>query len=115
MDDKETINAKFVGDPADDFAGPSNISMFGVDFTKGEYVEVTDANAIRKIRGHSHFHVEGEGEVEAVHTETDDLPALGLEALKDLARAEGVEFQEDTTKAKLMKAVRAKRAADASA
>lgn len=117
MDKNETaaINARFVGDPADDFSGKSNVTMFGVDFEKGEFTRVEDPDAIRKIRGHSHFEVEGEGEVKKKTVETDELPPLDLEALKEVARDEGVEFEDDTTKPKLMKAIRAKRKANAKA
>lgn len=122
MDDKneaETVNARFVGDPADDFSGPSNISMFGQDFEKGEFVTLKDPAVIRKVRGHSHFEIEGEGEVRKTETDTDELAALaggtgGLERLKEVAQAEGVEFEDDVTKPKLLKAIRAKRKADAS-
>lgn len=125
MDDKNTeveaINAKFVGDPNDDFSGPTNMTMFGQDFKKGEYVELTDPAVIRKVRGHSHFQIEGEGEVEATNTGRDDLAQLGagtggLERLKELAQSEGVDFDpEDQSldKAKLMRKIRAKRKADA--
>lgn len=114
-DDKTAISARFVGDPADDFSGPSNITMFGQDFEKGEFVTLTGEAVIRKVRGHSHFEIEGEGKVEAKTTTKDELPPLGLEALKEVAQAEGVPFEDDTTKPKLIKAIRAHRKANASA
>lgn len=35
--------------------GPDEIVMFGLTFPKGEPVEVKDAHAIKKLKGHSHF------------------------------------------------------------
>lgn len=112
---KETasVSARFVGDPADDFSGPSNVTMFGQDFEKGEFVTLTDEATIRKVRGHSHFEIEGEGRAKAKNIAKDELPPLGLEALKEVAQAEGVAFEDDTTKPKLIKAIRAKRKAEA--
>ena len=122
MDNKvEPITAAYVGDPADDFSGPSKIEMFGLEFTKGEMVEIEDATAIRKIKGHSHFHVEGDDKPEASAGGRDDLATIGagtggLDALKDLAKNEGVDFDEEkATKASLIKAIRAKRKHDANA
>ena len=109
----EAISARFVGDPADDFSGPSNITMFGTDFEKGEFVTIDDPAVIRKVRGHSHFEIEGEGKVKAKATTKDELPPLGLEALKEVALAEVVPFEDDTTKPKLIKAIRAARRAAA--
>jgi len=111
--EETAVKARFVGDPADDFSGPSSIQMFGKDFVKGEFTQIDDPAVIRKVRGHSHFEIEGEGEVQKKNVAKDELPALGLEALKDVARAEEVDFEDDTTAPKLIKAIRAKRRADA--
>lgn len=102
---------RFVGDPSDDFSGPSSMSMFGMEFPKGEFVAVEDEAVARKLRGHSHFEEEGGEKIEKKEVVRDDLPALDLEAMKDVARQEGVAFEDDTTKAKLMKAIRSHRKA----
>jgi len=112
MEDNATTSAvrvRFVGDPADDFSGPTNVSMFGQDFEKGEFTTIEDPTLIRKLRGHSHFEVEGEGKVKATNVDRDELAPLGLEALKEVAHAEAVPFEDDTTKARLLKAIRAAR------
>jgi len=105
---------KFVGDPNDDFSGPSSMTMFGEEFPKGEFVAITDENVLRKLRGHNHFAFQGEAAPKASGGKGDDLAQIGagvggLERLKDLARSEGVPFEDDTTKPKLMKAIRAMR------
>lgn len=110
----EEVKARFIGDPNDDYSGPRNISMFGQDFEKGEYVTLKGEDVIRKVRGHNHFEIEGEEVERADKPEKDDLAQIGagvggLEALKDVARAEGVHFEDDVTKAKLMRAIRAHR------
>jgi len=104
----ETDDAKvrFIGDPSDDFSGPSSMSKFGMEFPKGKFVAVKDPETRRKLRGHSHFEFEGDEEAEGSRRETDELPALKLEALKEIAAAEGVDFPANTTKAKLMEAIR---------
>jgi len=107
----EGTQVRFIGDPKDDFSGPSSMSMFGMEFPKGEFVGVTDEAALKKLRGHSHFEFEGDAKVRPERREVDDLPALKLEALKDVATAEGVDFPANTTKAKLMEAIREARIA----
>ena len=97
---------RFVGDPSDDFSGPSSISMFGMEFPKGAFVGVEDENVIRKLRGHSHFEFQDGTKVEKKVVNRDDLPSMGLEQMKEVAQAEGVAFDADTTKQKLMRAIR---------
>lgn len=46
---------KFIGDPDNEELIPDVITMFGVDFKKGEASEVEDETAIGKFRGNSHF------------------------------------------------------------
>ncbi len=45
------MKARFVGDPNDHGSGPERITVFGVEFVKGEWTTVTN----RRLRTHSHF------------------------------------------------------------
>ena len=105
----------YIGDPNDDGSGPRNITIFGYDFTKDEPARVRggtkdEQSIIRKLRGHNHFVAEGDEKPEFTKGgAVDELPALSLEDMKDVARAENVEFADDTTKPKLMRAIRAQR------
>lgn len=49
------MRAKFVGDPSDGFSGPNVYSFRGVNFPKGKWVPLTDAETFRKCEGSSHF------------------------------------------------------------
>lgn len=74
----------YVGDPKDDFAGPSEMPVWGTTFKKGEPQFVPEDKMIvaRKkslasiLRGHSHF-VEGDQTVEG---EKQDLELANLRA-----------------------------------
>lgn len=120
MDDQnETTEAEgviftYIGDPKDDGSGPREITMFGYEFTKGEAARVNDKDAVRKLRGHDHFVEDGKETPNFTKNgPADELPSLSLEDMKSVATAEGLEFPEDTTKPKLMKALRAHRRANA--
>lgn len=49
------MRAKFVGDPSDGFSGPNVYPFRGVNFPKGKWVGLTDAETFRKCEGSSHF------------------------------------------------------------
>jgi len=51
------MRAKFIGDPNDNFSGPGQITVWGVEFKFDQWTEVTDPRFAR----HNHF-------------ETDDGP-----------------------------------------
>jgi len=44
---------RFIGDANGD--GPDSVKLFGLSFTKGEPVEVSDPHAVAKLQGNSHF------------------------------------------------------------
>lgn len=44
---------RFIGDANGD--GPDSVKLFGLFFTKGEPVEVSDPHAVAKLQGNSHF------------------------------------------------------------
>jgi hypothetical protein len=54
------MQAKFIGDPNDDFSGPRVYSFRGVDFPKGKWVPLTDAVTFAKCEGSSHFETSNE-------------------------------------------------------
>jgi len=45
----------FIGDPERGGDGPNTIICFGIEFPKGESVDVTDEKIIGKLTGNSHF------------------------------------------------------------
>lgn len=56
------MKAKFVGDPSQPEgteAIPENITVRGIDFPKGKWVDVPDDLAAKFV-GHSHFETKGE-------------------------------------------------------
>lgn len=121
MDDNtETTEGKgvvftYIGDPNDDGAGPRVATIFGYEFTKDEAARVPNGtedekNIVRKMRGHSHLVEDGHDLPKfSKNGPADELPSLSLEDMKDVARGEGLEFPDDTTKPKLMRALRAHR------
>ena len=48
------MRARFIGDPSDGFSGPQTITVWGHEFTKGEWCDVTTD----KFARHSHFEFE---------------------------------------------------------
>jgi len=107
----EGTQVRFVGDPKDNFSGPASMSMFGLEFPKGEFVGVTDEAALKKLRNHNHFEFQGDAKTKRSDEVKDDLPQIaagtgGLERLKEVAVAEGVDFPANTSKPKLMELIR---------
>ena len=100
----ETVT--YIGDPNDDFSGPSRTTAFGYAFEKNTPVVVEDANALRKLRGHNHFLVGEQSKPEPVLRKDDGLAKMKLDELKELAAQEGAEVDDDATKAKLITAIR---------
>lgn len=86
------MRARFIGDPMNGGEGPESLSLFGVDFRKGEWTDVPAAFA-RKIRGNSHF------ETEAVPSPDED--EVG-ELRAELDR-KGIKYHPRAGKAKLEK------------
>lgn len=48
------MRARFIGNPASNGEGPESISVFGVEFVKGEWAEVSDGVAAR-LSTNNHF------------------------------------------------------------
>lgn len=53
------MRARFIGDPTNGGEGPSGLSLFGVDFVKGEWADVPRQFAA-KIAGNSHFETDAD-------------------------------------------------------
>lgn len=49
----------WLGEDGEDVAGPSFTTCFGMKFKKGEAVEVTDRDFIRRAQGNPFFEVSG--------------------------------------------------------
>lgn len=90
---KEGSTFTYVGDPKDDFSGPSEMPIWGTTFKKGvpQFVPADQMVASRKkpmasiLRGHSHF-VEGDEKVEA------EKQGLELDSLRAECKARKLKF-----------------------
>ncbi len=51
------MEARFIGDPQDDFAGPKTINMYGVSFVKDEWTPLGDMKPehVAKLEWNTHF------------------------------------------------------------
>lgn len=55
------MEARFVGDPNDNFSGPKIYPRCGIEFVKDEWTPIPDEH-VEKLRGNSHFEVrDGKG------------------------------------------------------
>ena len=79
------MKARFIGDPNDNFSGPQHMRMWGVDFVKGEWVQVTDP----RFATNNHFEFD-DGIAPLVDPE-DGYEGMKVPALKALAAARGVD------------------------
>lgn len=50
------MKARFIGNPANDFDGARTITVFGVEFVKGEWADVP-ADAYARLATNNHFEV----------------------------------------------------------
>lgn len=91
--------AKFIGDPNDDFSGPSIMTLWGYSFPKGEYIEISDTVA-NKVRTHNHFAVEGE---EGETAEKAAVDAMSLDEIRDALDRAGVEYRNNMGRPALTK------------
>lgn len=91
---------KYVGDPNDDFSGPSTLRAHGHDFKKGELVEVPDSVAA-KLAGHSHFRKEGEDPEQTENSPLSVAARMEPDELRDLLDQAGVEYAKNLGRAKL--------------
>lgn len=90
-------NVRFIGDPNDDFSGPSTIRVWGHDFRKGDYLNVPDSVAA-KAETHSHFQVEGTADLQPGET----IKTYSSDELRDLLDQKGVEYNKQLGNAKLL-------------
>lgn len=66
------MRAKFIGDPAHDGDGPDVFVRHGVEYPKGEFVDVPDEVAV-DLCGNNHFEVDdGVQEPAVVETEPEE-------------------------------------------
>ncbi len=93
------MKARFIGDPNDGFSGPDIMTMWGVEFAKGEWVKVMDPRFAR----HNHFEVEGGVSLSA--DPEDGLEGLKVPELKVLAAERGVDLTDVTKKADIIAAL----------
>lgn len=56
------MRAKFIGDPRHGGEGPAAITLYGVAFPKGEWVEPIPAALEAKLPGNSHFETAASGD-----------------------------------------------------
>lgn len=89
------MQIKYTGTPGEDL---EQITMYGVDFPKGKFVEVTDHFSVRKLSRHPHF--EHKGDVEDVVDKREEQ-ALQLLAAVAVDEVKAAQAQEDATVAAL--------------
>jgi hypothetical protein len=83
--------ARFIGDPRHDGEGPSEITLLGLSFVKGEWAPV-NASVYVKLATHSHFEVDADTDGEAD-------PSVG--DMRALLTERGVKFHHKAGPAKL--------------
>lgn len=84
--------AKFIGDPNDDFSGPTRMLWQKVEFRKGKFVDVPDA-LVGKLRTHNHFVVEGDPDPTAdVQDEEVKDKVYGVPELRAILRDREVAY-----------------------
>lgn len=111
-DDNKDNTFTYIGDPNDDFSGPTEIEIFGLVFKKDKPALVEDAGVARKLTGHSHFINANEERPGGTRREADELVTMNKEELKATAEAESVEFPSNATKGDLIELIRAAREND---
>jgi len=82
------MRARFIGDPNDAFSGGETITVWGVEFVKGEWRNVPNA----KFARHSHFEFDGD---------RDGQPDLDPADLKARLDALGVQYHHKAGPARL--------------
>jgi hypothetical protein len=90
------MKARFIGDPGDGFSGPETLTVFGVEFVKGEWAEVRD----KRFGSHSHFEFDADenGEPDpSVDKMKADLDELGVKYRANASPAKLAELLEAAT------------------
>ena len=94
----------WLGEDSDGIAGPSFTTCFDRKFPKGEAVELTDPDMIRRASGNPFFKVE-EGP-SSDDTDHDELKGLSIAELRNIADASGIDHS-GLSKSELRDAIRA--------
>jgi hypothetical protein len=89
----------WIGEDSEGVAGPSFTTCFGMKFPKGEAVEVTDRDMVRRAAGNPFFSVEDDGKL-------DELQGLSILELRNMASASGIDHT-GMSKSDLRDAIRA--------
>ncbi|MDM8352896.1 hypothetical protein [Brevundimonas diminuta] len=70
--------ARFIGDPNHNGDGPDELTLYGVEFVKGEWIAVP-ANVAAKLSGNNHFEIDANDDgaadptVEELRAQLDQL------------------------------------------
>lgn len=100
----------WLGEDGDGVAGPSFTTCFGRKFPKGEAVELTDEDMIRRASTNPFFSVEGKENASEQDDDQDDLKSMTIAELRNLADASGIDHT-GMSKSELRDAIRAHDAA----
>ena len=97
------MKIRYIGDPANAFEGPAEITQYGVTFVKGEFIDLPDDHQYaQKFKGNQTFEVKG---VDRPKVEVDS--EADLNELRDALDKKGVKFHHrekaDSLRAKLSK------------
>lgn len=89
---------RFIGDPNDDYSGPSRMPWRGHTFVKGEFIDVPQSVADAALR-HTHFEVEG---ATVADTETAIARNMTEQEIRDLLDQRGVIYTKNAKHEKLL-------------
>ena len=105
MAESKTIKARFIGDPNNpDEQVPDVFDAFGTTFESGKYAEV-DAAYADKLRGNSHFEVQGEKNTTEAPVETQESTAEFASRVNQIQDRDNVEQMLKAEKRPAAKAV----------
>lgn len=79
----------WLGEDTDGVAGPSFTTCFDRKFPKGEPVEITNPDTIKRARGSRYFKVEGDDA--PAEDGSDDLKGLSIGELREMAEAREID------------------------
>lgn len=93
----------YIGDPNDDFSGPSELTTGGQTFAKNEPTEVDDDNEdlIRRLKGHSHFAKPGD----ELPDDTARAKTMTLDELRAILDYRQIEYKRNEGRAALAKKI----------
>lgn len=91
----------WIGEDQGDVPGPSFTTCYGRKFHKGQPVEITDEDTLKRARGNPFFDVDGE-HASPPRDDTDDEPVLAPEFIKaNEANPDGEQVETDINKMKI--------------